>query len=41
MHLNKENGKDSSIVEYTHVQYNPTIDPKLFEKPAAETKPAQ
>jgi zinc protease len=41
MHRNKENGQDSSVVEFTRVQYNPTIDPKLFEKPAAESKPAQ
>ncbi len=41
MHKNKENGKDSSIVEFTRIQYNPTIDPKLFEKPVAEAKPAQ
>jgi len=41
MHRNKENGQDSSIVEFTRVQFNPTIDPKLFEKPAAEAKPAQ
>jgi len=41
MHKNKENGKDSSIVEFTSVQFNPTLDPKLFEKPTTETKPAQ
>jgi len=41
MHKNKENGKDSSIVEFTRVQYNPTVDPTLFEKPPAEAKPAQ
>jgi hypothetical protein len=41
VHRNKENGQDSSVVEFTRVQYNPTIDPKLFEKPAAESKPAQ
>ena len=41
MHKNKENGKDSSIVEFSSVQFNPTLDPKLFEKPTTETKPAQ
>ncbi|MFZ0285703.1 MAG: pitrilysin family protein [Terriglobales bacterium] len=41
LHTNKENGKDSSYVEFTSVKYNPTVDPKLFEKPAAEAKPAQ
>ncbi|MGA8151145.1 MAG: pitrilysin family protein [Terriglobales bacterium] len=38
MHKNKENGKDSSIVEFTSVQFNPSVDPKLFERPPAETK---
>ena len=41
VHKNKENGKDSSVVEFTGVQYNPTLDAKLFEKPPAEAKPAQ
>jgi zinc protease len=40
LHKNKENGQDSSVVEFTRVQFNPTIDPKLFEKPA-EAKPPQ
>ena len=40
LHKNRQNGKESSIVEFTKIQYNPAIDPKLFEKPAAETKPA-
>jgi zinc protease len=33
-HKNKENGKDSSTVEFVGVQFNPPVDPKLFEKPA-------
>ncbi len=33
LHRNKQDGKDSSKVEYTAVQINPTIDPTLFEKP--------
>lgn len=37
MHKNKENGQDSSTVEYKSVQFNPPIDPKLFEKPAGAT----
>ena len=40
MHKNKENGKDSSTVEFASVQFNPTLDPKLFEKPV-EAKPEQ
>jgi hypothetical protein len=39
LHQNKQNGKDSSSVQYTAIQINPQIDPKLFEKPAAEAKP--
>lgn len=31
---NKQNGQDSSTAEYTALELNPTIDPKLFEKPA-------
>jgi hypothetical protein len=31
---NKQNGEDSSQVEYKTVEINPTVDPKLFEKPA-------
>jgi zinc protease len=35
---NKQNGQDSSTAEYTSFEFNPTVDPKLFEKPAE--KPA-
>ena len=31
---NKQNGQDSSTAEYTKLEFNPTIDPKLFQKPA-------
>jgi zinc protease len=37
---NKQNGQDSSKSEYTSVEFNPAVDPKLFEKPA-EKSPAQ
>ena len=40
-HKNKENGKDSSTVEFTKIEFNPTVDPKLFEKPAETAAPAQ
>jgi len=30
---NKQNGQDSSTAEYTALELNPTVDPKLFEKP--------
>ena len=35
---NKQNGQDSSATEITAIEFNPTVDPKLFEKPAE--KPA-
>ncbi len=41
LHQNKQDGKDSSTVKYTSIQINPTIDPKMFEKPSPEAKPAQ
>ncbi len=31
---NKQDGKDSSTAEYTALELNPAIDPKLFDKPA-------
>jgi zinc protease len=38
-HKNKQNGQETSLVEYKKVELNPTVDPKLFEKPAE--KPAE
>ena len=37
----KQNGEDSSSSQYTALELNPTVDPKLFEKPAnnAGTQP--
>jgi len=32
---NKQNGQDSSTAEYTALELNPKIDPKIFDKPAA------
>jgi zinc protease len=34
---NKQNGQDSSVSEYTALEINPTVDPKIFAKP--EEKP--
>jgi len=31
---NKQNGEDSSTAEYTALELNPTVDPKIFEKPS-------
>jgi hypothetical protein len=35
---NKQDGQDSSTAEYTTIEINPTVDAKLFDKPAE--KPA-
>jgi zinc protease len=35
---NKQNGEDSSTSEYTALELNPAVDPKLFDRPAE--KPA-
>jgi zinc protease len=40
LHRNRQDGKESSVVKYDTIQINPAIDPKLFERPAAETAPA-
>ena len=40
MRKNKQNGEDSSSVQVNKVEFNPSVDPKLFEKPT-EGKPAQ
>jgi len=36
MRHNKQNGQDSSMAEFTSLELNPAVDPKLFEKPAAQ-----
>jgi hypothetical protein len=35
---NKQNGQDSSSVQFTSFQINPTVDLKIFEKPASPTQ---
>jgi outer membrane lipoprotein-sorting protein len=37
---NKQNGEETSQTEYTKIDINPSVDPKLFEKPA-DKAPAQ
>jgi zinc protease len=32
-HQNKQNGQETSIAEFKTIEINPTVDPKLFEKP--------
>jgi zinc protease len=41
LHTNQMNGQDSSSAEFTAIQFNPVVDPKLFEKPKSETKSPQ
>ncbi len=41
IHKNKQDGKDSSIVEFTRLEFNPAVDPKLFAKPPEGPKPAE
>jgi hypothetical protein len=31
---NKQGGQNSSTVQFTSIQLNPTVDPKIFDKPA-------
>jgi hypothetical protein len=35
---NKQGGQNSSSVQFTTIQLNPTVDPKIFEKPAASAQ---
>jgi zinc protease len=35
---NKQNGQDSSTAEYNSIEFNPTVDPKIFEKPAEKSE---
>jgi zinc protease len=39
LHKNKQNGQEMGTAEFKKIEFNPTIDPKLFEKPA--DKPAE
>ncbi len=34
---NKQNGEDSSTAEISSIELNPTVDPKIFEKPAEKS----
>ncbi len=40
-HSNKQDGMNRVLVKRTSIQFNPPIDPKLFERPAPSNKPAQ
>jgi zinc protease len=36
---NKQNGEDSSMSEYTALEFNPPVDAKIFAKPEEKTQP--
>ena len=36
---NRQAGKDSSSTEFTKIEINPAVDPKIFDKPAAPAEP--
>jgi zinc protease len=38
---NKQNGEETSVVEYKKIEINPAVDPKLFEKPAEKAPDKQ
>jgi len=38
-HINKQDGKESSVVTFSEVHLNPEVDPKLFDKPASPPSP--
>jgi zinc protease len=38
---NKQNGEESSVVEYKKIEINPAVDPKIFEKPAEKAAEKQ
>ena len=40
-HVNKQDGKESSVVTFTEVHINPQLDPKLFDKPSTNPPSAQ
>ena len=40
-HQNKQNGQQTSTAELNKIELNPTVDPKIFSKPAAEAETTQ
>jgi zinc protease len=38
---NKQNGEETSLVEYKKIEINPAVDPKIFEKPAEKVPEKQ
>jgi zinc protease len=41
MHQNKQDGQQTSTAELKKIELNPTVDPKIFAKPAEDAKPPQ
>jgi hypothetical protein len=41
IHQNKQNGQQTSTAELKKIELNPTVDPKIFSKPAENEKPTQ
>ena len=41
IHKNKQNGQETSLVEYKKIEINPAVDPKLFDKPAEKSPDKQ
>jgi hypothetical protein len=39
--VNKQDGKESSVVTFTEVHINPQLDPKLFDKPGTTQPPVR
>jgi outer membrane lipoprotein-sorting protein len=38
---NKQNGEETSVVEYKKIEINPAVDPKIFEKPVEKVPDKQ
>jgi len=38
--INKQNGEDSSVVEFVEIHFNPQVDSKAFDKPDAQPAPS-
>ena len=40
-HENKQNGQSTSTAEFKKIELNPSLDPKLFAKPAEDAPEKQ
>jgi len=39
--MNKQNGENASVVEFVEIHFNPQVDSKIFDKPAAGSQSSQ